>query len=202
MLFVMTGPSGCGKSTLVRRVLNDLEKVKFSVSFTTRTKRASEVEGQDYHFVSEDEFKNMVREGSLVEWAEVHGNLYGTSRKELEKKGLHSDLLLDIDVQGARQIKEKFADACFIFILPPVFPELRKRLEKRGEDPETIDRRLQVARQEIKYYHTFDYIVVNDDLGKAVEELESIVISQRCRTVRRKNEIVSILDSFQAESEK
>jgi guanylate kinase len=197
MLFVMTGPSGCGKSTLVKRVLSDLEKVEFSVSFTTRKKRASEVEGQDYYFISEKEFKKMIQENSLAEWAEVHGNFYGTSRKELEKKGKHADLILDIDVQGAQQIKEKYDEAVFIFILPPVYLELRRRLEKRGgEEPETINRRLEVAKQEIKHYQEFDYIVVNDDFENAVDELKSVILSQRCRKERREKEILPIIVSF------
>ena len=200
MLFVMTGPSGCGKSTLVKRVLNELEEVEFSVSYTTRKKRASEVEGQDYYFISEKEFKKMVQEDSLVEWAEVHGNFYGTSREELERKGIHADLLLDIDVQGARQIKGKYDKAFFVFILPPVFSELRKRLEERGEEnPEAINRRLEVAKQEIKYYNEFDYIVVNDDLVKAVEELKSVILSQRCRRDRREKTILPIIGSFSSE---
>lgn len=197
MLFVMTGPSGCGKSTLVRRILTELEEVEFSVSYTTRKKRVSEVEGRDYYFISEKEFKKMIQEQSLVEWAEVYGNLYGTSRKELEKKGIHTDLLLDIDVQGAQQIKEKYEEAIFIFVIPPVFPELKKRLEKRGgEDPEAINQRLEVAKREIKYYRQFDYIVVNDDLDIAAEELKSVILSQRYRKERREKEILPIILSF------
>ncbi len=200
MLFVMTGPSGCGKSTLVKRILSDLEEVEFSVSFTTRKKRASEVEGRDYYFVSEKEFKKMVQEDCLVEWAEVHGNFYGTPRKELEKREGQADVLLDIDVQGARQVKEKYDSALFVFVLPPVFPELKKRLEGRGdEEPEVINRRLKEAKREIKYYRAFDFIVVNDDLDKAVEELKSVILSQRCRTDRREKEIRPIIDSFLSE---
>ncbi len=197
MLFVMTGPSGCGKSTLAKRVLNELEKVEFSVSFTTRRKRTSEVEGQDYHFISEKEFKRMVQDDCLVEWAEVHGNFYGTAKEELAEKGMRADLLLDIDIQGAKQIKQKYVDAVFIFILPPIFPELRSRLEKRGEeDQEAIRRRLEMAKREIKYYREFDYLVVNDDLEKATEELRSIILSQRCRIDRREEDILPIVKSF------
>ena len=200
MLFIITGPSGCGKSTLAGRVLEELDNIDFSVSYTTRKKRNSEEEGKDYYFVSEGEFKRMIEDMKLVEWAVVHGNYYGTSKRELEKKATKGDILLDIDVQGAHQIKEKFKKTVFIFIMPPLYLELKKRLKKRGEEsPESINERLDVAKKEIRHYHHFDYIIINDLLEKAVEELKSIILSTRCRFDPCKKEIMLILRSFSEE---
>lgn len=197
MLFVITGPSGCGKSTLVKHMLAELENVEFSVSYTTRQKRGAEIEGKDYYFISEEKFKRMIQEKKFVEWAIVHGNYYGTSKDELEKKETDGDLLLDIDVQGAEQVREKLKEAVFIFILPPLFPELRKRLVEREQDSlPIIQKRLKVARGEIKHYREFDYVVINDELSKAAEELKSVILSQRCRREVREKEIMPILLSF------
>jgi guanylate kinase len=197
MLIVITGPSGCGKSTLANLVLEELENVTFSVSYTTRRKRDKEIEGEDYHFVSSETFEKMIQDDKFVEWAMVHGNYYGTPKSALERKAMAGDLLLDIDVQGADLIREKHEETVFIFILPPLFPELRKRLEKRGQDSESIiQKRLGVAREEIKRYREFDYLVVNDELSKAVEELKSVILSQRCRREIREKEIMPILRSF------
>ena len=197
MLIVITGPSGCGKSSLANRMVAELENVAFSVSYTTRKKRSTEFEGKDYHFVSTDQFERMIQEEKFIEWAVVHGNYYGTSKSELEKKAADGDLLLDIDVQGSEQIKKKHMEATFVFILPPLFPELRKRLEKRGQDSlPIILKRLEVAREEIKHYREFNYIVINDELGKAAEELRSVILSQRCRREKREKEIMPILHSF------
>jgi len=197
MLIVITGSSGCGKSTLANHMLEELNNVAFSVSYTTRKKRNTEIEGKDYFFISTDRFERMIHDKKFVEWAKVHGNYYGTSKSELEKKAEDGDLLLDIDVQGAKQIKQKHNEATFVFILPPLYPELRKRLEKRGQDSiSTIRKRLEVAREEIKHYREFDYVVINDELGKAVEELKSVILSQRCRRESREKEIIPILQSF------
>jgi len=139
----------------------------------------------------------MIQDEKFVEWAVVHGSYYGTPKKTLETKATDGDLLLDIDVQGAEQIREKHEEAVFIFILPPLFPELRKRLEKRGQDSESvIQKRLEVARAEIQRYREFDYVVINDELTKAVEELKSVILSQRCRREIREKEIMPILRSF------
>jgi guanylate kinase len=197
MLIVITGPSGCGKSTLANRLLGELDTVKFSVSHTTRKKRGNEIEGKDYYFVSEEKFRRMIQEEKFVEWAAVHGNYYGTSKNELEEKEAEGVLLLDIDIQGASQIREKHEEAVFIFILPPLFAVLQKRLEERGQNslPE-IKKRLEVAREEIKHYREFDYVVINDVLDKAVEELRSVILSQKCRRENREKEIIPILRSF------
>jgi guanylate kinase len=200
MLFVISGPSGCGKSTLVRHILDELDNVEFSVSYTTREKRETEKEGKDYYFISQEEFKKLIQEDKLAEWAVVHGNYYGTPVRELEKKSGGGDVLLDIDVQGARQIREKVKKAVFVFIFPPLFPELKRRLEQRGQErKESIKRRLEVAKREIRQYYQFDYIIINDRLDKAAEELKAVILNQRCRTEIRKKEILPILRSFSGE---
>lgn len=197
MLFVVTGPSGCGKSSLIHQVMRDLRNVRFSVSHTTRPRRPSEQDGRDYHFIGRPEFERMIAKKQFVEWALVHGHYYGTSKKEIEEKGAIGDLILDIDVQGARQIKSNLLRAVFVFILPPKYEELRKRLRDRGEDgPDIIDRRLRNAKREIRYYADFDYVVINNKLDRAVLELESVILSSRCRTDVRNAEIRSILKSF------
>jgi guanylate kinase len=197
MLYIITGPSGCGKSTLVQQVLKKVGDVWFSVSHTTRKMRDTEKEGKDYYFISRPEFEQMIKEERLVEWTVFHDHYYGTSKREVEKKGARGDLLLDIDVHGAEQIKSKLKKAIFIFILPPSFEELKRRLEARGqESAEFIQERLEMARKDIRAYPQFDYIVINDDLEKAVHELESIIRSKRCSLESRKKEIVSILRSF------
>ncbi len=197
MLFVITGPSGCGKTTLVRQVMENVKDVQFSVSHTTRKKRNSEKEGRDYYFVSKSEFEQMIKEEKLAEWTVIHGNHYGTSKREIEKKGTRGDLLLDIDVQGAEQIKSKLKRSVFIFILPPLFEELKARLEERGqESPDSIKERLEVARKDIRFYPDFDYIIINAKLKKASKELEAIILSTRCRLDIKKKEIVPILRSF------
>ncbi len=197
MLFIITGPSGCGKSSLVLRVLDKVENVRFSVSHTTRKKRDSEKEGVHYYFISKSEFELMIKEERLFEWTIFQGNHYGTSKREVERKGATGDLLLDIDVHGAEQIKSRLKKAVFIFILPPSFEELKKRLEARGqESAESIGERLELARKDIRAYPQFDYIIVNDDLDRAAKCLESIIRSMRCSLESKKKEIVPILQSF------
>lgn len=197
MLFVITGPSGCGKSTMVRKVQKKMKNVQFSVSHTTRKKRKSEKEGRDYYYVSRPEFEQMIKEEKLAEWVFLHDNYYGTSKREIDKKGARGDLLLDIDVYGAQQIKPRLMKAVFIFILPPLFEDLKIRLEERGQDSaESINKRLEVARREIRSYPQFDYIIINDQLEKAAQELEAIILSEGCRLDSRKKEIIPILRSF------
>lgn len=197
MIYVISGPSGCGKSTLIHQVLAKLKDIHFSVSHTTREKRESEKEGEDYYFISREKFERMVERKEFVEWAVVHGAQYGTSRKELKKKGNNGDLILDIDVRGAAQIRETTRRAIFIFILPPRYGELKKRLESRGLDTAAaINKRLVRARQEIWSYARFDYIVINDDLARAVADLESIIRCHRSRLAARREEMKPILASF------
>lgn len=200
MLFVITGPSGCGKTTLIKKLLKKMKDVQFSVSHTTRQKRNSEREGRDYYFISKPEFEQMVKSDKLVEWTEIHGYYYGTSRREIEKKGGKEDLILDVDVHGARNIKSKLKKAVFIFVVPPSFDELRRRLEERGEEsPGVINQRLELARREIRSYPMFDYVILNDKLDHAVKELEAIILSSRCRLNCRRKEIMPIIRSFSEE---
>jgi len=197
VLFVVTGPSGSGKSTIVHHVLSDLRNVQFSVSHTTRPKRNSEEDGREYYFVSDKEFERMIARKRFVEWAVVHGHYYGTSKKEVEEKRERKDVILDVDVQGAAQIRKKYKKAVFVFVLPPRFQELKRRLEERGADsPAVIRQRLRDAKKEIREYVRFGYIVVNDRLDKAVLELESIILSARCRLEVRKKDIRPIVRSF------
>jgi guanylate kinase len=200
MIFVITGPSGCGKTTLIKRLLKRMKDVQFSVSHTTRPKRNSEREGRDYYFVSKPEFEKMIKGDKLLEWAEIHRNYYGTSRREVEMKGSKGDLILDIDVQGARNIKSRLKKAVFIFVLPPSFPELRRRLEDRGDERAyAIKKRLELARKEIRSYPMFNYVILNDKLDYALKELEAIILSSRCCLSCRRKEIIPILRSFSEE---
>jgi guanylate kinase len=198
VLFVVTGPSGCGKSTILRHILKDIRRVKFSVSHTTRPRRPSERDGREYHFVSKAEFERLIARDRFLEWAEVHGNYYGTSKAEVVEKGRGGgDVLLDIDVQGARQVRDRRPDAVFVFVIPPRFSELQRRLRDRGEDsPAELARRLRNAKKEVREVGLFDYVIVNDRLDRAVLELEAIILSSRCRTDVRLGEIKAILASF------
>jgi len=197
MLFIISGPSGCGKSTLVHEARKKIKDLQFSVSHTTRKKRSSEKEGEDYYFISKQEFRKMIKAEKFAEWAMVHGKMYGTSRREIERKSSQGDLLLDIDIQGAQQLKERFRKAVFIFVLPPSYHELKKRLEKRGaESKRFIYKRLETAKKEIRSYSDFDYIVINDKIEKASQELTSILLSVRCRIEERQKEIGPIIRTF------
>lgn len=198
MIFVVSGPSGCGKSTLIGRVLADTGGLRFSVSHTTRPKRGTEVDGRDYHFVSGETFDAMVRAGAFIEWAEVYGHRYGTSRAEVRDGA--GDVVLDIDVQGAREIRKSGLPATLVFVMPPVFSELRRRLQARGTDgPDAVERRLRKAREEIRAFPEFDYVIVNEDLDAAVEELRSIIRAERCRPGAKTERVDAILRSFSGE---
>lgn len=199
MIYVISGPSGCGKSTLIRNLLGCLPGLQFSVSHTTRPKRNGEVEGQDYYFVTREEFERMKKADTFLEWAEVHGHLYGTSRDEVSRKSRQGDLILDIDVQGARQVRRKLEGASFVFVVPPSYPELEKRLKQRKTDsPETIALRLSNARREIMESNLFDYLVINGELSQALEELKAIILSHRCLFRERQKEFKEILKSFKS----
>lgn len=181
---------------MIHRVLTRVQEVRFSVSHTTRKRRRSEVEGKDYHFVTRERFLRMVEKGMFVEWAVVHGDYYGTSRRELARTG-GRDVILDIDVQGAAQVRKKIHGAVFIFILPPSFPVLRRRLEERGMDsPAARRKRLAAARKEVHACRSFDYVVINDNLRTAVRELESILLCHRISLSARKKELEPVLASF------
>lgn len=198
ILFVISAPSGTGKSTVAREAVQRAPGLEFSVSFTTRPPRTGETEGRDYFFVDRERFETMVREGALLEWAPVFGNLYGTGL-ELTRQALAEgrDLLLDIDVQGARQVRGGPVSAVSVMILPPDFPTLASRLTGRGsEDAETRERRLAEAREEAGEYEAFDYLVVNEDLERTVEAVVAIVRAERRRTERCAAEAVRILSTF------
>ena len=184
ILYIISAPSGAGKTTLCRELLDFFPELRHSVSFTTRKVRPGEVEGRDYFFVDKEEFLRMVDAGEFAEWAEVHGNLYGTSLKTLDESRTSGvDLILDIDCQGAAKLKESKVQGVNIFILPPSFSELKRRLEGRNSDSaEVIEQRVINAASEILESKWYDYIIVNDLFSKAVEELKSIIISERLKT--------------------
>ena len=188
VLFVVSAPSGAGKTSLCREIIDRIPNLSQSISFATRAKRIGESEGVDYHFVEAETFRTMIGEGAFAEWAEVHGNLYGTALATLtEAAAAGQDLLLDIDCQGAAQLKDSCAHGVFIFILPPDYATLDQRLRGRGTDSEeVIQQRLANARQEIKEAVWYDYLIVNDDFYAAVSKLQAIITAERCRTRRSK----------------
>jgi guanylate kinase len=197
-LIIVSGPSGAGKSVLVGHALQTLEQLKFSVSYTTRAPRGSERNGVEYFFVDRKEFEALIESGEFLEWAEVHGNYYGTSQKfvdDLLKQG--EDVILDIDIQGAHIIRGKRAEAIAVLVLPPSFQVLRERLLRRSlDDKAVIEKRLKIACKEISHYREYDYLIVNKDLDSATRELESIILSARCRMSARMNSARSILATF------
>jgi guanylate kinase len=190
ILFIVSGPSGAGKTTLYRKAVSALPNLLHSISYTTRTCRPGEVNNRDYTFISRAEFIAMVHTGEFAEWAEIHGELYGTSKRRLEEivdSGV--DAILDIDVQGAIQLKEKFKGGIYIFILPPSLEVMKERLENRMVNAkEEIEKRLEVALEEVKRYRQYDYVIVNSVLEDAFKELESIIIANRAKTNRFKPE--------------
>jgi len=199
-VFIISAPSGSGKSTLVGRLLRADHKLIFSISYTTRAPRGNEVDGTNYHFISREDFETRIARDEFLEWAEVFGNYYGTHISELARaEALGCDLVLDIDVQGARQLKQKVRDAVTIFILAPSREELLKRLSSRGEDsPAVIERRLTEAGREIENYGAYDYIIVNEDLEASAATLPAIIRAERARRVKMEERIRPILESFRA----
>lgn len=183
-LFVISAPSGTGKTTLCQKLLKKNRDLKLSVSYTTRRPRKGETNNVDYTFVSKAKFIKMVDKGEFAEWATVHGNLYGTSIKRLRKLNREGyDIILDIDIHGARQLKNTYENTVFIFVLPPSIHALKNRLVKRRTDAkDVITHRLDNAKAEIAYYKDYDYIVINERLDKAYRELESIIIASRLTT--------------------
>ena len=180
-IFIISGPSGGGKTTLTKRVMAELGNLRFSISCTTREPREGEVNGKDYTFVSRGEFDSMVRDNKFAEYADVYGNLYGTPLDQFDKaRECGVDLILDIDVQGATQIRETFTDAIFCFVAPSSLQELKRRLTLRGsEGADVIDKRLSVAQKEMEQKGRYDYIIHNDDLESAVQELKEIIMAKR-----------------------
>lgn len=198
LVFIVSGPSGSGKSTLVQKIL-EVPGTMLSISCTTRTARKTESAGKWYNFVSETEFQQMVERGEFLEFAQVFGkNWYGTPRKWLdEARNRKQDLVLEIDVQGALQVKDKLPNAVAIFVLAPSRQDIEKRIRERGQDSEDeIRRRLQRARQETLTYPKYDFVVINDDLDRAGAEVQSIVLSSRCKVACREERVLEILKSF------
>ncbi len=198
-VFIVSAPSGSGKSTLLARVLAADPRLVFSISYTTRAPRGRERHGKDYFFLTREEFEAAIRRGEFLEWAEVFGNYYGTHRRFLDQaRAEGKDLVLDIDVQGARQLREKFPEAVSIFILPPSRAELEKRLRARGEDSdEVIQRRLRGAAEEIRRYREYDYVIVNRDVDEAAGYLAAIFKAERIKRAKLEDEIRPILASFE-----
>jgi guanylate kinase len=199
-LIIISSPSGGGKGTLIREVLRSMPDITFSVSYTTRPIREGEQDGRDYFFVSRAEFEGLIEKGEFLEYAEVHGNLYGTSSEQVQKvMNSGKDVLLEIDVQGARILNEKASDAISIFIMPPSFPVLQTRLTLRAtESSGDLQLRLQNSFDEVRAYELFKYVIINDDLNHAVEDLRTIIRAERLSRDRQTDEIQSILDSFDA----
>lgn len=186
-LYIISAPSGAGKSTLCTMMRNKYNNIEYSVSYTTREPRQNEVNGKDYYFVSVDKFKEMISKDLFLEWAEVHGNYYGTSREIIDlalENGI--DIFLDIDPQGAMQLKEKLnGKAVFIFLTAPSIDELRNRLNKRGtETSHVIDKRISNAMKEITYFNNYDYVIINDNSAQAFVELEAVYIAEKVRANR------------------
>ena len=203
LMLILSSPSGAGKTTLTRMLLQakDID-LTLSISVTTRARRSSEVDGIHYNFIQRQQFERMRDAGDLLEWAEVHGNFYGTPRSPVEAVlGQGRDVLFDIDYQGAQQVREKAqSDVVTIFILPPSMKELRARLERRAEDAAaTIEKRLENARNEIRRWVQYDYVLVNDDLQRTYEELLQILRAERLKRARRQPGVEAFVAKLLAE---
>ncbi len=188
VIFILSAPSGAGKTTLIKRIMKVFPEIMLSVSYTTRSPRAGEIPGRDYYFVSRKRFEMMRAKGDFAEWASVHGNYYGTPRRPLERSIRRGkDVLLDVDVQGNKQVKSRYRDSVSIFLLPPSWRELKRRLARRGTDrSETIRQRLEGARRELKEVKRYDYFIVNREIRQALELLKSVVRAERMRVSRVK----------------
>ncbi len=186
LFIVVSAPSGAGKSSICRRLLASCPELHFSVSFTSRPPRPNEAPGKDYHFVTRDDFQARIERGEFVEWVENFGHFYGTSVRVMEEiLARGENLLLDIEPRGAKAVKSAFQDGIFVFVLPPTLEELKKRLETRGhESPDVIDRRFAQAKSELAESGWYDYIIVNDHLDKAVDQVKAIYTAEQCKTKR------------------
>ncbi len=197
-LIVISAPSGSGKSTLARRALQEVTGLCFSVSHTTRRPRGNERDKVEYFFVSEEEFEKRIKSNAFLEYARVHGHYYGTSQALVEAQlQQRNDVLLDVDVQGAIQVKEKMPEALLIFVLPPSLKVLESRLRKRGLDEKAvIDKRLQMAKQEINYYKHYQYVIINEAIGDSMLELKSIIQAAHCSLKNRLEQTKAIAKTF------
>jgi guanylate kinase len=200
ILFVVSSPSGGGKGTLIHCVLNSVPGVSYSVSYTTRAPRKTEVDGVDYFFVSTAKFEELVAADDFLEWARVHGNLYGTSRAQvLREIGGRRDIILEVDVQGATSVRKLPADSVSVFIVPPSFEVLRQRLVARGTDSALeLELRLRNAPIELRQYTAFDYVIINDDVDRAGTQLAAIVYAERARRKRQEQDVKRVAETFPA----
>ncbi len=198
-LIIIAAPSGAGKTSLVREIMRTDPRLQLSISYTTRKPRPGEQDGVHYHFIEVPSFEKHIADQAFLEWANVHGNFYGTARQRVERElALDHDVILEIDYQGARQVRNSYADACGIFILPPSVNTLLTRLKNRGQDSaEVIDRRMAAAKNEMAHAEEFDYIVINDRFDQAIIELQTIIaaqrLSQRAQALRHRALIDSLV---------
>ncbi|KNF08734.1 guanylate kinase Gmk [Gottschalkia purinilytica] len=194
LLLVVSGPSGAGKGTICKRLLSENKNIKLSISATTRSPRAGEVDGVNYFFLDKKDFEEKIKKNEFLEYAEVYGNYYGTPKQYvLEQLNSGKDVLLEIDIQGALNIKEIYPDGVFVFILPPSMEELKSRIVKRGtETKESLTRRFESAYEEIKFAFKYDYAVVNDEVDLAVNKIQSIISAEKYRVHRQKDTIDGI----------
>ncbi|MBK8811255.1 MAG: guanylate kinase [Acidobacteria bacterium] len=199
-LIIISSPSGGGKGTLIKEIQARVPNIGYSVSYTTRAMRDGEADGRDYHFVSREEFLRRIDAGEFLEYAEVHGNFYGTSQTQVARETeLGRDVILEIDVQGAALVLERFPEAVSIFILPPSYVVLSERLASRGtESEETLELRLRNSRREVEEFGLFQYAVINDNLVDATRDLETIILAERLKSIRQTERVQDILDSFDA----
>lgn len=201
-LFVVSSPSGGGKGTIIRHVLDVVENLSYSVSFTTRAPRQTEVDGREYFFISREIFNEMVAAGEFLESACVHRNFYGTSKRQIiEETAAGSDIILEVDVQGAASVRQLLMDSVSIFILPPSYEVLRQRLIARGTDsPEELEVRLRNAPAELRQYSSFDYVIINDEIDRAAAQLASIIYAERARCMRQEPLVREVISKFKSDS--
>jgi guanylate kinase len=197
-LFVVSSPSGGGKGTIIEHVLEKVENLSYSVSYTTRAPRSKETAGREYFFVSRDTFEEMIAAGEFLEWACVHGNFYGTAKNQiLQETAAGSDIILELDVQGAASVRQLLMDSVSIFILPPSYEVLKQRLIARGTDSaEELAVRLRRAPEELREYSNFDYVIINDEVDKAARQLASIIYAERARCMRQEALVREVMAEF------
>lgn len=200
ILFVVSAPSGTGKTTLVERLVREVPGLQMSRSYTSRAMRAGEADGVDYNFISRAEFEARIEDGQFLEWADVFGNLYGTGMPDTEARlASGCDLVLTIDVQGARQVRSKPIPTVGLFVLPPSFDVLEQRLRGRSKDSEdAMQRRLTTARDEVSAFTEYDYVVVNDEIGPCVDRMKAIVIAERARLERARTMAAEVIETFES----
>jgi guanylate kinase len=197
-LFVVSSPSGGGKGTIIEHVLESVENLSYSVSYTTRAPRSKEVDGREYFFVNRDTFEEMIAGGEFLEWACVHGNFYGTAKSQiLARTATGADVIVEVDVQGAASVRQLLMDSVSIFILPPSYEVLKQRLIARGTDSkEELAVRLRRAPEELSEYSSFDYVIINDEVEKAARQLSSIIYAERARCMRQESLVREVMKEF------